>query len=192
MSRRALVLLLATGALAAAILTILPDELSPPTGRDKPREPRAVEEIESEKRIAEPRERPAATRLEGRVTFLRDGAPGAGAEVILRDREWEEIAHVVASGDGSYVMNGLAPGKRILLARGPTHPVADAPVVLREGETTRCDLALPPGVVRITGRVHTRDNRPVAGALVYTGSNPRRRSITDTEGQYSIGGIGAE
>jgi uncharacterized GH25 family protein len=157
--------------------------------------PPAVEETDSaggespssENGAVDPEDETAARRsaVHGRVTDAETGAPMAGVEIAIRDlkvsRAFVRRTPVLVADDGSYRIDGLEPGRYLVLASAPGYftPRASGAAALLakgplerfvaqvgdDGADVRFDIELR-RAVSIEGRVVTPDDRPVAGARV--------------------------
>lgn len=149
---------------------------------------------------------PGAGRVEGRVTDATNGAPVAGAEVVLVTGlvgAGAAPASVVADALGRFAFEHALPGPVVLLdarapgyARGLVGYDAKAPRVVVAGQTLVLDLALPPGGV-VRGTVRGEDGRPIAFASV-SAWIPRSpidgevAVLTDPSGAYRLSGLRQE
>ncbi len=105
--------------------------------------------------------------VEGRV-LLADGTPAAGAEVRAVDsadrRRFRRQQPATVSGDGSYILEGVEPGSRLITVQLPDGPRVSEELEVEPGINT-LDLVLPAGV-EVSGRVLDEDGAAVEGALV--------------------------
>jgi hypothetical protein len=115
----------------------------------------------------------APCRIAGTVRDA-SGAPLADANVFARDERGQAVDTLTTcrtEPDGSFTYEGVAPGKYTLFARTATHATPEgAPVLAREGEISRVELAAAPGTIlivwfedreggRLRGAVSVRDER---------------------------------
>jgi protocatechuate 3,4-dioxygenase beta subunit len=115
---------------------------------------------------------PAAIAVNGRVV-APDGRPVEGARVQARSatsargRVGVTGAHSVLSApDGSFHLDGIAPGQLRIDARHPEHGTAAfGPQEVRASESRSVQLVLAPGG-SIEGQVRTDDGRPAPGVRV--------------------------
>ncbi len=149
---------------------------------------------------------PSAGRVEGRVSDATTGAPVAHAEVVLVTGlrgAGAAPASVVADALGHFVFEHARPGPVVLLnARAPGYARAtvgydaNAPRIVRAGETLTVDVALPPGG-GVRGTVRGDDGRPIAFASVVAWI-PRSpidgevAVLTDASGAYRLAGLRSE
>ncbi|MGI9173781.1 MAG: carboxypeptidase-like regulatory domain-containing protein, partial [Rhodothermales bacterium] len=84
--------------------------------------------------------------ISGMVTDANDGAPLAGANVVLRAEGSTGIAGGAATDlDGRYRIDGIAPGSYTLDVRFVGYQEQQQTLTLTAGETLEVDAALEPG-----------------------------------------------
>jgi hypothetical protein len=115
-----------------------------------------------------------------------DGAPRPGVTVFVRDAEGvplEAMSFLQTSDQGRVVVEGLAPGRYTVSARGKGEAAGDgAPVTVREGQKAETALTLEAGtVLRI--RLDVRGEGEVPPATI---------RVLDGEGREVTGMLGLE
>jgi hypothetical protein len=120
-----------------------------------------------------------------------DGAPLAGAKVVISDLAGHVVASAVTGGTGEFSVDGAPSGTYSLTATAAGHLPASREVELN-GHPETAQLALPlareaHGLVRAPG------GEPVPGILV-TAANAAGEiaasAITDADGWYRLTGLG--
>lgn len=100
--------------------------------------------------------------------------------------------------DGSFVLNGVAPGSVVLIASTPTSPPSDPITVnVREGEETEVELELTPGTKRRGVVVDGSTGAPIAGARIRRVTTYELNAndwwgpeiTTDADGAFEVGGM---
>ncbi len=122
----------------------------------------------------------------------RDGAPPAGAMVVISDLAGHVVARAVSGGTGEFSVDGAPSGTYSLTATAAGHLPASREVELN-GHPQTAQLTLP--LAREThGFVRTPGSEPVPGILV-TAANAAGEvaasAITDADGFYRLTGLGA-
>jgi MFS family permease len=120
-----------------------------------------------------------------------DGAPLAGAKVIVSDLAGHVVASAVTGGDGGFTVDGAPAGRYALTATAPGHLPASRQVELN-GHAGTAQLDLPPER-EVYGIVRTPGGGPMPGIAV-TVSNAAGEivasAITDPYGRYRLTGLG--
>lgn len=110
-----------------------------------------------------------------------------GAALTARHGEAAIAARAVTAGDGSFVLDGLSPGRWTIWAEPSPAGVGATVGVSAGAEGVR--VLLGPGGT-LTGKVASRGQRPIEGALVtaiFVRSSRFFEAATDREGRYRIG-----
>jgi len=125
---------------------------------------------------------PAVTLV--RAASVRGKVGRAGLMVVARGRFGDRVSR--SAGDGSFLFDGLAQGKLLILVRDVDE--RGTTVDLKQGEVR--ELALdyedPPADRAISGTVVDADREPLEGVRV-TASG--RSALTDAKGAFTIAGV---
>jgi hypothetical protein len=114
-----------------------------------------------------------------------DGAGIPGCQVVVGERR-----ATTTERDGTYRLEALDPGAAQVVFFAIGCRKGTQSVSLREGETTRCDTALPwavTGAQTLAGHVLDDDGRPVPGVAVYLDASElryHRTKHTDAAGAF--------
>jgi thermitase len=119
----------------------------------------------------------------GTVTSAKDGSAISGAQVSDGSRT------ALTDALGTYTIDNVPPGSYEVVASKEGYQTSSLTVTVLAGSTTVANLCLSEIVVpgSIAGSVtDAKDGSPVVGATVSDGA---RTAVTDTGGQYIIGGV---
>lgn len=122
-----------------------------------------------------------ATRVSGRV-IDRDGPPIENAVVRSAARPGavdDQVAAARTGPDGSFVLEGVAPGKIELIARADSYVTEVAGPFDAGAETAPITLKLRRGV-RVSGRVRTGPRAPQSGSVTLYPTSDRGRDWRQT------------
>jgi hypothetical protein len=121
----------------------------------------------------------------------QDGAPLAGAKVIISDMAGNAVASAVTSADGGFLVEGTPAGKYAVTATASGHLPTSREIELN-GHVETAQLILP--VEReVYGVVRTPGGEPVPGILVTAASAAGEivaSAATDSYGRYRLTGLG--
>jgi Carboxypeptidase regulatory-like domain/PDZ domain len=143
----------------------------------------------------------AASRITGHV-LDGDGKGVADATVKIRSETFFRESSAVTADDGSYISEGLDPGRYFLEAqKGELAARAEAPVQVGIGTTASADITLKNGLT-IAGKVEDGNGKPVSGARIYGGGfgsgfiyfapgmdAEKPDATTGADGRYELKGI---
>ena len=104
---------------------------------------------------------PRGASCRGRVLRALDLRPVPGAKVAVSDTE----SATLTAANGSFLLEGLPPGRRDLVVSPADHVEESVGIALREGRETTRDVFVREGAV-LEGRVLDEEGNPVAGARV--------------------------
>lgn len=125
--------------------------------------------------------------LEGRVVDSR-GAPIAGCVVSVL--AGHSSKHTKSDADGRFTLRHLSPGGHTVQVRSPvgTWGVSRS-TVIRQGATTRVEIAMPAGVCVVGVITDAETTRPIVDAVVETNRGmPRASARSDSSGRYELRG----
>jgi MFS family permease len=121
----------------------------------------------------------------------QDGAPLAGAQVIISDMAGNVVASAITSADGGFLVEGTPAGKYAVTAAASGHLPTSREIELN-GHVEAAQLILPPER-EVYGVVRTPGGEPVPGILV-TAANAAGEIVasatTDSYGRYQMTGLG--
>lgn len=144
---------------------------------------------------------PPEGAVSGKVAFADGTAPGAFAVGVGMSTE------SFVGGDGSFTVDGLAPGAIRLQVRGPSFDTRTVEVTIESGKTADAGTITISKGRSIAGTV-TANGQPVAGATVYAGrqilgsgstgkaqqlgpfARGTKDTTTDDQGHFTIAGFG--
>jgi hypothetical protein len=121
----------------------------------------------------------------------QDGAPLAGASVIISDMTGNVVASAVTSADGGFLVEGTPSGRYAVTATASGHLPASREIELN-GHVETAQLVLPPER-EVYGVVRTPGGEPVPGILVTAASAAGEivaSATTDSSGRYRLTGFG--
>jgi hypothetical protein len=120
-----------------------------------------------------------------------DGAPLAGAKVIVSDRAGNVVASTVTGGDGGFTVSGAAAGTYAITATASGHLPASQEIEMN-GHPGTAQLTLAPER-EVYGLVRAPDGEPVPGIPVTAATAAGEiaaTSTTDAYGRYRLTGLG--
>ena len=135
----------------------------------------------------------AGGSISGRVVAESRPVPGAMVHLqhegaTMHDRQQP----VRTDADGRFSFDGAASGEHLVRVVKEGLVTAVKTVAVEAGRPTEVEITMSQGHA-VAGRVIDENGRPVAGARVSAGANPRHRSgtgvETDAEGAFSLGGL---
>ncbi|MBK3625020.1 MFS transporter [Streptomyces sp. MBT49] len=125
--------------------------------------------------------------LAGTVRSAQDGAPVAGAVVILTDVRGDVVATTRTDGTGDFSVTELVPGPMTLAVNSPKHRPLARPVEIRGTGVTRVDVELRPGaLVRGTVRGGGAPLGDARVTLVDAAGNVVATTTTGVDGTYAF------
>ncbi|MEV6112617.1 MFS transporter [Streptomyces sp. NPDC052109] len=127
------------------------------------------------------------SRLTGTVRAAHDGAPVAGAVVVVTDVRGEVLATVRTDGRGEFALTGLVPGTLTLAVSAPGHRPLALPVEIDGTDLTRVEVELRPGA-RVRGTVRGAGG-PLGDArvtLLDAAGNVVATTTTGDDGAYAF------
>ena len=132
--------------------------------------------------------------VSGRV-FDADGQPAAGVWVrVEEDRtgmRFSQPASATTSGDGQYLLEGVEPGTRLIMARNEDRETTAQEIEVGSG-VNRLDLRFATGA-SISGRVVDGAGAPLAGASVMALTDARSwggaEARSGADGAFTIEGV---
>ncbi|MEU5765026.1 MFS transporter [Streptomyces asoensis] len=123
--------------------------------------------------------------LAGTVRSAQDGAPVAGAVVVLTDVRGDVVATTRTDGTGGFSVTELVPGPVTLAVSSPKHRPLARPVEVRGTGVTRVDVELRPGaLVRGTVRAGGAPLGDARVTLVDAAGNVVATTTTGGDGTY--------
>jgi MFS family permease len=121
----------------------------------------------------------------------QDGAPLAGARVVISDMTGNVVASAVTGADGGFAVDGASAGRYAVTATASGHLPASREIELN-GHVETAQLILPPER-EVSGIVRTPGGEPMPGILV-TAANAAGEIVasttTDSHGHYRLTGLG--
>ncbi|MFN0009840.1 MAG: carboxypeptidase regulatory-like domain-containing protein [Planctomycetota bacterium] len=122
-----------------------------------------------------------------------DGSPLGEATVFARDERGqavETLSTCRTDANGNFTCEGLAPGSYTLFARTEALATPESqPVVAREGETPRVELAAAPGTILIVS-LEDREGHKLRGSISVR--DTRGREVTGFQGIEGLQGLLSE
>jgi hypothetical protein len=132
--------------------------------------------------------------LTGVVRAERDGAPIAGAVVVLADTRGEIVASGETDERGTFAFRDLLPGTFTLAASAAGNRPAAITVQIDDDVTARCEVRLAGGMT-LRGTVRAgADGRPLGDArvtLVDAAGDVVAATITGADGEYAFHNLNA-
>ncbi|MEU1187519.1 MFS transporter [Streptomyces sp. NPDC005859] len=125
--------------------------------------------------------------LAGTVRSVDDGAPVAGAVVVLTDVRGDVLATTRTDGTGGFSVTELVPGPVTLAVSSPKHRPLALPVEIGATGVTRVDVELRPGaLVRGTVRGAGTPLGDARVTLVDAAGNVVATTTTGSDGAYAF------
>ncbi|MGW2916580.1 MFS transporter [Streptomyces angustmyceticus] len=131
-------------------------------------------------------------RLGGVLLGGPEGAPLAGASIVLTDAAGEVVARTASAADGSWDVAPLPPGPYTLVLSAPGHQPRARALELSGGEPERQDLRLRP-TTTVRGTVRGPHGRPLAEAAVtlVEDGTVAGHTVTGPDGAFAFSGLSA-
>lgn len=129
----------------------------------------------------------SATGLVGAVRSADDGAPVAGAAVVVMDVRGDVLTTARTDGEGEFTVADLVPGPVVLAVSSSQHRPQALPVEIGVAGVTRVDVELRPGA-RVRGTVRGA-GAPLSDArvtLVDAAGNVVASVTTGSDGAYAF------
>lgn len=131
-------------------------------------------------------------RITGRVRY-RDGSPAARAHVQYLADTGVSAGAVTAAADGTFALDGVAPGAARLRAseQDDWHAHAETTVLVSLDRATTVELEIDAPRGSITGTVTDARGRAVSDSIVRVVGPVRRSAAVDARGAFAIAGLPA-